>query len=143
VCYLLGTGGKDGWTVQEFVLRGEHWAISRSDVKLGTREPKIFAPANLRAAAENEAYRNQVAAWMAAKYTLRYTGALVPDVHHIVTKVIAFNKCDELSPKAYFVGLVCGLGGNRWSAWMCADAVCFRRAAAFSPIQYRAPHLQS
>ena len=47
----------------------------------------MFAPANLRAAAENPAYRDYVSELIALKYTLRYSGGFVPDVHHILSKV--------------------------------------------------------
>ena len=50
-------------------------------------EKKIFAPANIRAAAENKAYAELIQHWMASKYTLRYTGGMVPDIHHILVKV--------------------------------------------------------
>ena len=46
----------------------------------------MFAPANLRAAAENEAYRALVDAMVGERYTLRYSGGLVPDIHHILAK---------------------------------------------------------
>ena len=48
---------------------------------------QVFAPANLRAAADNTAYADLISASIADKYTLRYTGGFVPDVNHIMTKV--------------------------------------------------------
>jgi sedoheptulose-bisphosphatase len=47
---------------------------------------KTFAPGNLRATADNERYRNLVNYWIDNKYTLRYSGGLVPDVYHILLK---------------------------------------------------------
>lgn len=47
---------------------------------------KIFAPGNLRAITENAAYEKLVHYWMNSKYTLRYSGGLVPDVYHILVK---------------------------------------------------------
>lgn len=47
---------------------------------------KTFAPGNLRATADNPAYRALVDYWIASKYTLRYSGGLVPDVYHILIK---------------------------------------------------------
>ncbi|KAK9808421.1 hypothetical protein WJX73_003065 [Symbiochloris irregularis] len=47
---------------------------------------KVFAPANLRATRENHAYRELVTDWMEKGYTLRYSGGMVPDVHHILAK---------------------------------------------------------
>lgn len=40
-----------------------------------------------RATADNEKYRDLVNWWIAERYTLRYTGGLVPDVYHIFIKV--------------------------------------------------------
>ena len=77
--------------VQEFALVSspddripDRWELQRSDITIG--EKKVFAPANLRAAAENPAYAQLIQQWMSSKYTLRYTGGMVPDIHHIVTK---------------------------------------------------------
>lgn len=47
---------------------------------------KLFAPANLRCCAGNRLYWQLVEDWVAAGYTLRYTGGMVPDVHHILAK---------------------------------------------------------
>lgn len=48
---------------------------------------QVFAPANLRAAADNKAYADLVSAYIAERYTLRYTGGFVPDINHILAKV--------------------------------------------------------
>lgn len=48
---------------------------------------KIFAPANLRCASENKVYAQLVELWIMKAFTLRYTGGMVPDVHHIIAKV--------------------------------------------------------
>lgn len=47
---------------------------------------KTFAPGNLRATSDNAAYKSLVDYWIAQKYTLRYSGGLVPDVYHILVK---------------------------------------------------------
>lgn len=59
---------------------------------------QVFAPANLRAAADNKAYSDFVSACIAEKYTLRYTGGFVPDVHHILTKVGNSKVCAVQQP---------------------------------------------
>lgn len=41
---------------------------------------KIFAPANMRAAQDLPEYSALIDYWMTNKYTLRYTGGLVPDI---------------------------------------------------------------
>ena len=48
---------------------------------------QVFAPANLRAAADNKPYADFVSVCIADKYTLRYTGGFVPDINHIMAKV--------------------------------------------------------
>ncbi|KAI1307479.1 sedoheptulose-1,7-bisphosphatase [Xylaria venustula] len=62
--------------------------IIRSDVRLGAQDVKTryFAPANLRAAAEDARYMGLVTSYIAEKYTLRYSGGLVPDVVHALVK---------------------------------------------------------
>lgn len=79
--------------MQEFIAQGAReaggaagWALARDDVRVGGK--RVFAPANLRAAAELEPYRALVADLVAERYTLRYSGGLVPDVHHILAKVL-------------------------------------------------------
>eukprot|EP00887_Chlorella_sp_A99_P000768 scaffold5.g768.t1 len=76
------------------------WLLSRGDVRIpSSKKARVFAPANLRASADNEAYRVLVqasvcrlfvyfdtSAWMAERYTLRYSGGMVPDMHHILAK---------------------------------------------------------
>lgn len=47
---------------------------------------RYFAPANLRAAAESEAYMCLITQYVEKKYTLRYSGGLVPDVVHGLVK---------------------------------------------------------
>lgn len=66
---------------------GPAWMLSRDGIRIG--EKRVFAPANLRAAAENEAYRALVDAMVGERYTLRYSGGLVPDIHHILAKAWA------------------------------------------------------
>ena len=47
---------------------------------------QVFAPANLRATADNPAYGELVRHWMEQRYTLRYSGGMVLDVNHIFAK---------------------------------------------------------
>lgn len=66
------------------------WARTAAHIKLaplaGGALPPIFAPANLRASAANPAYADLVSRLIQSGCTLRYTGAMVADVHHIVSK---------------------------------------------------------
>ncbi|GAO18816.1 uncharacterized protein UV8b_05928 [Ustilaginoidea virens] len=47
---------------------------------------RYFAPANLRAAADDQRYLELVTHFIQEKYTLRYSGGLVPDVVHTLVK---------------------------------------------------------
>lgn len=63
----------------------EPWICSRAGVKIA-EDAKIFAPANLRAAQDVPGYKKLVDHFMQNKYTLRYSGGLVPDVYQQFTK---------------------------------------------------------
>jgi sedoheptulose-bisphosphatase len=72
--------------VYEFTLgEGNQWICSREQIKI-KEDCKIFAPANLRAAQEVEGYAKLIDHFMTNKYTLRYSGGLVPDVCQQFTK---------------------------------------------------------
>ncbi|KAI3330604.1 sedoheptulose-1,7-bisphosphatase [Ustulina deusta] len=63
--------------------------IVRADLRLDAAEDcktRYFAPANLRAAADDPRYMGLVARYIAERYTLRYSGGLVPDVVHALVK---------------------------------------------------------
>lgn len=61
------------------------WQLTRPNLTLA-QESRYFAPANLRAAADDAAYMRLVTGYIARKYTLRYSGGLVPDVAHMLVK---------------------------------------------------------
>lgn len=76
--------------VQQYLLTPQsdsssQWKLQQDNISIGDKA--IYAPANLRAAVENTEYQKLMQYWMANKYTLRYSGGMVPDVHHILTKV--------------------------------------------------------
>src|SRR5690242_5046358 len=61
--------------------------VVRSNVKYNDApKTRYFAPANLRSAAETPAYLQLINHFIAQKYTLRYSGGLVPDVFHALVK---------------------------------------------------------
>jgi sedoheptulose-bisphosphatase len=63
--------------------------IVRQDVQLMPPESiktRYFAPANMRAAADDERYMALITRFVRQKYTLRYSGGLVPDVVHALVK---------------------------------------------------------
>lgn len=84
--------------VQEYALLGDAWALQRDKIQI-SESKKVFAPANLRASAENQAYGQLVQSWMQERYTLRYSGGMVPDVHHILAKGGGVF-CNPASPTA-------------------------------------------
>jgi sedoheptulose-bisphosphatase len=61
------------------------WDLSRQSI---TIQPsgKIFAPGNLRASNDNSKYNALIQYWIQERYTLRYSGGMVPDVYHIFAK---------------------------------------------------------
>lgn len=64
--------------VGEFVLLREHLGIADA--------AKNYSPGNLRAIAENAGYRALMQEWLKSSLTLRYSGCMVADIHHILTK---------------------------------------------------------
>ena len=73
--------------VVEFTLVDDHsrWEVSRDNITIAT-SGKIFAPGNLRASNDNSKYDALIKHWISERYTLRYTGGMVPDVYHIFVK---------------------------------------------------------
>lgn len=61
------------------------WELSRAEVVLAPSK-KVFAPGNLRATNDNPKYDALVKHWIQDRYTLRYTGGMVPDVYHMFAK---------------------------------------------------------
>jgi sedoheptulose-bisphosphatase len=80
-------GGGEGSVFEVGVSEEGEIEVLRADVKLNdTPKTKYFAPANLRCAAENPRYAELVNHYIQQKYTLRYSGGLVPDVFHALVK---------------------------------------------------------
>jgi sedoheptulose-bisphosphatase len=77
----------------------EPWICSRRDIKINP-DCKIFSPANLRSAQDLPGYKDLVDYYMLNRYTLRYTGGLVPDVYQQFTKQqgVFCNPTSEKSP---------------------------------------------
>lgn len=80
--YSLGQGKG----VHQFFLNdvGE-FVLDREFLGVGD-DAKIYAPGNIAAASENPAYKKLLDQWIARKMTLRYSGAMVSDIHHILAK---------------------------------------------------------
>lgn len=75
-----------GKSVHEFLLNevGE-FALLREHIRVGD-VAKNYSPGNLRAVNENRMYRDLLDHWLTRELTLRYSGCMVADVHHILSK---------------------------------------------------------
>jgi fructose-1,6-bisphosphatase I len=49
-------------------------------------EVKTYAPGNLRAVVDTPNYRKMMNMWLDEGHTLRYSGGMVPDIHHMLIK---------------------------------------------------------
>merc|ERR1719182_7699 len=85
--FTYGANGVDGWI------------CSRERIQVA-KESKIFAPANMRAAQEVDEYNQLIDYWMTNRYTLRYSGGLVPDLCQQFTKQMGVfaNPTSKASP---------------------------------------------
>merc|ERR1719160_706132 len=85
--------------VYEFTYGADGWLCSRDRVEV-KQESKIFAPANMRAAQDLPDYAKLIDYWMTNKYTLRYSGGLVPDICQQFTKRMGVfaNPTSDKSP---------------------------------------------
>lgn len=64
--------------VGEFILLQRNLTV-KNDVA-------TYAPGNLRAVKDTPAYRDMMNAWLDEARTLRYSGGMVPDIHHMLVK---------------------------------------------------------
>jgi len=77
----------------------EPWICTRHNIKISP-DTKIFSPANLRAAQEVPGYKKLVDHYLTERFTLRYSGGLVPDIYQQFTKTqgIFSNPTSKESP---------------------------------------------
>ena len=64
--------------VGEFILLKENLVIKN--------ELKTYSPGNLRAVSDTPSYRKMMNIWLDEGVTLRYSGGMVPDIHHLIIK---------------------------------------------------------
>jgi fructose-1,6-bisphosphatase I len=78
--YSIGKGVHQFYLneVGEFILMKENMTM-RDEVK-------TYAPGNLRAVVDNPAYYKMMTLWLQEGLTLRYSGGMVPDIHHMLVK---------------------------------------------------------
>eukprot|EP00123_Amoebidium_parasiticum_P008710 comp18973_c3_seq1/m.21276 comp18973_c3_seq1/g.21276 ORF comp18973_c3_seq1/g.21276 comp18973_c3_seq1/m.21276 type:complete len:335 (-) comp18973_c3_seq1:146-1150(-) len=74
------------------------WKVTRS--RIVVEEGKIFAFGNMRAVNDIPSYRHLFDYYLENRYTQRYTGALVPDIYHILMKGkgVLTNVASDKSP---------------------------------------------
>ncbi|KAH7548193.1 hypothetical protein JRO89_XS14G0081700 [Xanthoceras sorbifolium] len=76
---------KDVPGTHEFLLLDEgKWQHVKDTTEIS--EGKLFSPGNLRATFDNPDYEKLINYYVKEKYTLRYTGGMVPDVNQIIVK---------------------------------------------------------
>jgi sedoheptulose-bisphosphatase len=77
-----------------------NWICTRQKIQIRPDNCRIFSPANLRAAQELLNYQSLIQYYMTERFTLRYTGGLVPDVYQQFTKHqgIYTNPTSDQSP---------------------------------------------
>lgn len=82
--FIIATKPNDTYALHHLAWCQERWHMLKP-LRLGAPR-KLFAPANWRCSRENAAYKELVQGWLDKGYTLRYSGGMVPDVHHILVK---------------------------------------------------------
>lgn len=92
--YVLTINGFPG--THEFLLMDDgKWVHVKETTVIN--EGKLFSPGNLRATFDNPEYEKLINYWVSEKYTLRYTGGMVPDVGQILVKEKGVF-CNAISP---------------------------------------------
>lgn len=78
--YSIGKGAHAFYLndVGEFLLLKENLTVGDA--------VHTYAPGNLRAVKDTPAYRDMMNTWLDEAVTLRYSGGMVPDIHHILMK---------------------------------------------------------
>lgn len=89
---------KDAPGCHEFLLQDDgKWLHVKETFEIG--EGKLFSPGNLRATFDNPAYERLMSFYLGEKYTLRYTGGMVPDVFQV--------RARAPHPPVVWLGCVC------------------------------------
>lgn len=72
--------------VHEFILNDVGEFIMFREFLGVADDAKNYSPGNLRALTDNENYNKVVHRWLDQAFTLRYSGCMAADVHHILSK---------------------------------------------------------
>jgi fructose-1,6-bisphosphatase I len=84
--------------VHEFVLDDIGEFVYQTSYRIDD-DARYYAPGNIGAAADSPAYKRLIDSWIKERKTLRYSGCMVPDIHHIFVKRS---------------GVFCNLGGGKY-----------------------------
>lgn len=77
-------GGKMSSCEMSFTPR-YGWRVER-EFKIRPELGKVFAPGNLKITKKYYTYRQLVQHWIGSGWRLRYSGGMVPDVYHMLSK---------------------------------------------------------
>lgn len=96
--YTLGNGKG----VHEFILNdvGE-FILLRENLGVGD-DADNYSPGNLRAVTTNEHYKQTMLKWLDSGMTLRYSGCMASDVHHIFAKSQGIFTCLGSGPEGKY-----------------------------------------
>ena len=83
---VIGLVVSDRKSLLTATLCDGRFLVGESEISPISGRAKIFSPANLRAAADSPEYKNFIDQSISQRLTLRYSGALVPDIFQIFVK---------------------------------------------------------
>ncbi|KAG5183466.1 Sedoheptulose-bisphosphatase [Tribonema minus] len=84
---LAGSVTRGAPVAMDLLLHPEKrlWTVSKAKLTIAPAG-KVFAPGNLRATSDHPQYKALFDHWVGQRYTLRYTGGMVPDVYYSLVK---------------------------------------------------------
>ncbi|XP_024537277.1 sedoheptulose-1,7-bisphosphatase, chloroplastic isoform X3 [Selaginella moellendorffii] len=98
--YVMAIKGHPG--THEFLLLDDgKWQHVKETTSIG--EGKLFSPGNLRATFDNPQYEKLINYYVTERYTLRYTGGMVPDVNQVeLFIVLELDLIDRYESSCFF-----------------------------------------
>ena len=62
------------------------FSLTRKNIQIKDGSSSYFSPGNLRCCETNESYFQLITNWIKSSRTLRYSGCMIPDIHHSLAK---------------------------------------------------------